>query len=143
MASDRICSAPPFGHGLTRVQRKVQKRLAQHRRIGIHFDRSVALERQLNAGSLRLGLDDRHRLREEGRQGDGLQFQVLGSRELQEPLDDLVQPTDFAGDHVDVLYGLRRIEAWRARLDAAPPRAETPAATAAVRGVNFCRSNSR
>ena len=98
-------------HRLARVDRQVEKRLPQHRRVAVDRRARVGgLDLDADAVLARLGLDDRQNLVEERRHAHGLQPQILGPRELQESLDHLIEPADLALDHFDVLE--------RARLDA-------------------------
>ena len=94
-ASQRDPQRAAVRHRLTGVQREVQERLAQHRRIAVDVGRAVALDDQLDAGALRLGPHDRHDLVDQRPQRDRLQLQILGPRELQEPLHDFVEPPDL------------------------------------------------
>jgi len=58
-----------------------------------------------HAGALRLRLDDRKDFLEERKRPHGLQTQILGSRELEKPLDHFIQTADLALNHLDVLDG--------------------------------------
>ena len=122
------------GHRLTGVEGQIEERLPQHRRVAVDLDRSVALEQPAatpvrSASGLTIGMTSSN----SGRQHDRLQLQIFGPRELQEALHHLVEPSDLAGDDIDVLNRLGRIEGRRVhRGDAArraPPR--RPAADAA------------
>ena len=135
-------------HRLTGVQRQVEKRLPQHRRIAVDVGRAVAVDARAatparSASGRTIGTTSSSSAAER----DRLQLEILGPRELQEPLHDLVEPADLVGDDVDVLERRRRstgdgAAARRAR----PPRAARAAAAppAARRAAaNCCRSSSR
>ena len=136
-------------HRLAGVEREVEKRLAQHRRVAVDVRHAVALDDERDAGALRLGLHDRDDLVEQRRQRHRLQFEILGSRELQEPLHHFVEPPDLVRDHLDVLQRLAMAGDSRRRPRArrCPPRPRRrgrrrrlrPAA-AAARGGSSSRS---
>ena len=87
-------------HRLAGVQREIEKGLAQHRRIAVDLERAIAVDRQLDPRALQLGPHDRDHLVEQDRQPHGLQLEILGTRELQESLHDLVEPPDLGRDDV-------------------------------------------
>ena len=132
-------------HRLTGVQRQVQERLAQHRRVAVDVGRAVALDDELrrrsrSASGRTIGTTSSS----SGRERDRLQLQILGPRELQEPLDHFVEPPDLAGDDVDVLERLGAIDRRRGVAPTAAARAPRPSrADAGGRGANCCRSSSR
>ena len=94
-------------HRLAGVEREIEKRLAQHGRVAVNVRHAQVLHDERDAGALRLGLHDRDDLVEQRRQRHRLQLEILGSRELQEPLHDFVEPPDLVRDHLDVLQRLR------------------------------------
>ena len=58
---------------------------------------------QLHAGLARFGVDDGHDFVQQGFQLHGLKPEILRSRELQESLHDLVEPSYLAGNRLNVL----------------------------------------
>jgi hypothetical protein len=98
----------PRRHGLTRVQREIEERLAQHRRIAVDVRDAVTVDCQGHAALLRFRPHDWHHLVHERRHAQRLQLEILGARELQEPLQHLIEPPDLVGDDVDMFQGRGR-----------------------------------
>ena len=113
-----------LGHRLAGVEREVEQRLPQH--PGVRVDR-----RQVRPGTRA----SRSRCRRSASgvtevtmslmtagELDGLQLELVGTRELEEAVQHLVETLDFARDDVDVVDRRRRREAWTAdaRIGPAP-----------------------
>ena len=102
---------PPLRHRLTGVEREIEKRLLQQAGVAAHR-RQVgrALDPDLDVATcsprpMMTGMQ----LVDERRERDRLQLQVLGPRELQEALHDLVEPPHLRGDDRDVLERAGRV----------------------------------
>ena len=90
-------------HRLQRVHRQVEERLTQHRRIGVHFNRSIGGGR-VHGDTARLGLgaDRLRHVAGQGGERHPLEPHVFGPRELQEALHDRVEALDLVADDVEV-----------------------------------------
>ena len=91
-------------HCLTAVDRQVEKRLPEHRGVAVDVgQRHRRVDGHLDVVRLRLGLDQRQDLLEQRANAHRLQLQIFGPREFQKSLHHLVQTTNGAFDHFDVL----------------------------------------
>ena len=76
---------------------------------------SLLIATEACPGPLRLGRHEPRHLGEQRAHVDRRQIELLGSHELEEALDDPIEPLDLVGDHVQVL-ARRRVRAAEARL---------------------------
>ena len=93
----------PLRHRLAGVLREVQERLSQHRGIAVHGQLWRHVRVHLHPVRYRLRFHERQDFIEERRHAYRLQRQVLGTRELQEPLHHLVESADLVLDDLDML----------------------------------------
>src|SRR5262245_30025536 len=89
-------------HGLAGVQQQVEKGLAKHRHVAVDVRDAGAIDTQLVAGDIRLGSNNWNDFVVQIGQAHRLQLQIFGPGELQEALNDLVEPPDFIGYDVDM-----------------------------------------